>query len=120
MGRPRGAKTRLRLFNRAEKSLGEFFPRRRHRQLAVLHAFGADQAVGHGPYVAAFPLDHEDLNTMVVIQMDMHGNLLAVSPHAGRQDVRRALIMSHAAKGLKRSSAYDTLSALLSITGRLG
>jgi len=42
----------------------------------VLYAFGADQAVRHCPYIASFPPDNENLNAMVVIQMDMHVDLL--------------------------------------------
>ncbi len=79
-GLPRGSDARLycerALIPREGRSrvnfLSELLPRGGHGQLAVLDAFRADQAVGHGAHVFAFPLHDEHLNTVVVIQVDMH------------------------------------------------
>src|SRR5215470_1520690 len=52
--------------------LREAFPRRRHREFAMLDALDADQGIGDFSDFGALPLHDQDFQTVIVIQMNMH------------------------------------------------
>ena len=53
-------------------SSAQTFAARGHRELAMLHAFRADEGIGHLPDLTAAATDDQDFQAVIVIQMDMH------------------------------------------------
>jgi hypothetical protein len=47
-------------------------PRRRHRQLAVLHTLYAHERICDFSDFRSLPLNHQHFKTMIMVKMDMH------------------------------------------------